>query len=471
VKIVFVYPAITDSGFNVEGKPILFNQIHHGLCYLSAVCKKEGFSDIELIDLRMLDGWKAFEDAVRAKRPDVVGVTMMSPDYPYATKCLEIVKGIDKGIKTIVGGLHPTIMTEEVGLDANIDFIVVGEGELVFPKLLKQLDRGELPDRIIKGIRPDVNELPFIDRELFRCLEMPYDFFLPLPFVTILAGRGCGYNCRFCSPAGKIMHGHRIRRRSVENVIEELHYLRDTYGVKSIQFWDDCFTEDKRWVMEFCDRYKGEGFKLPFVCQTRADIICRNPDMMKKLKKTGLKMASIGFESGNDRVLKFMNKGTTVKKNLEAAKICKRLGIKIWAYHMFGVPTEKPDEVWDTVNMIKKIGPYRSSAAFFAPHPGSYLYDYCKEHGLSLIDAHGSFVRFPDVDEPKIKGIDYRLLKKAAAVSKNVSFKVKARIRLERIIWHKRNKPFKRIFSDVLRGYSSAGNMTILRITHKAGRL
>lgn len=471
MKIALVYPSIFDSGFNKKGKSVLFSQIHEGLSILSAVCKKEGFTDINLIDLRALSGWDEFKTKIDDLRPDVAGITMMSPDYPYAVRCLDLIKESDPNIKTVVGGMHPTVMTGELAVNKKIDHIITGEGEIVFPELLRQLEKGEIPERVIKGKRPDVNELPFIDRELFDFLELPYDFFLPLPFATVLAGRGCNYSCRFCSPAGKLMHGPHIRRRGVDNVIEEIKHLNNTYGIKSIQFWDDCFTEDTEWVAEFCDKYRALSLKMPFVVQTRADIICNNPGMMRELKSAGLAMAAIGFESGNDRILKFMNKGATLRQNLEAARICKRLHIKIWAYNMLGLPMEKPEESMDTVRMIRKIKPYRSSVAFFSPHPGSSLYGYCKERGLSLIGAHDSFVKFPEIDTPKIKGIDYEYLKNLAKKSKRLSFWVRVRIRIERILVHKKNKKFRTKFRGELAQNFVMNKMAILRVARQKGTI
>ena len=471
MKIAFVYPAIFGSGFNTEKKDILFEQIHEGLAGLGAVCKKEGFKDITLIDLRLLEGWDDFAEKIRQLAPDVAGVTMMSPDYPYATRCIDIIKDLDPRIKIIVGGHHPTIMTQEVADNPKVDHIVTGEGEAAFPVILKDIEAKRPVARIIEGRRPDLDTLPFIDRELFDFLELPYDFFLPLPFVTVLAGRGCSYNCSFCAPASKIMHGDRMRRRSVDNVMNELSYLRDTYGIKSIQFWDDCFTESRDWVMEFCKAYRKNGFRQPFVCQTRADIVCKNPEMIKELKKAGLVMASIGFESGSDRILKFLNKGTTVAQNLQAAAICKRLAIKIWAYHMLGLPGERPEEAKDTVRMINRIKPYRSSAAFFTPHPGSALHAYCRKNDLSLIGDHDNFVMFPEVDKPKIKGIDYALMRRLAGISKRPSLSVKVRIRIERVFAHKKSKAFRVKLLEALKEHPGMNKMAVLRIAHKKGLL
>jgi len=470
MKITFIYPAIGNSGFSRTARPILYSQIHPGLCILAAVVKKEGFKDITLIDLRMLSGWDDFRSRIEKESPDVVCVTTMSPDFNYAKRCLEIVKEACPAARTIIGGMHPTVKTSDVLREKTADHVIIGEGETVLPQILRAIENKQAPERVIHGTLADLDRLPFMDRELFDFLEMPYDFFLPLPFVTMLAGRGCSYGCKFCSPAGKLMHGPKIRRRSVSRVIDELQSLRDVYGFRSVQFWDDCFADDKDWIMEFCASYRKNGFRQPFVCQMRADIICRNPDMMKTLKETGLAMASIGFESGSDRILKFVNKRTTVMENLEAARICKRLGIKVWAFLMFGVPTETNDEAADTLGMVRKMKPYRASPAFFTPHPGSTFYDYCKTQDLMLIDECDDFVTFPEVDKPKIKGIDYGFMRQLAVKSKKTDCVTKARIRINRLMAHGNNKKFRIAFEEEVRRYPGLNKMAVLRLARQAGR-
>ena len=178
---------------------------------------------------------------------------------------------------------------------------------------------------------------------------------------------------------------------------------------------DDCLTEDKNWVLEFCEKYKLEGFKEPFVCQARVNHIVKNRDVIAKLKDTGLKMLIIGFESGSQKILNFLNKGSTVEQNYEAAKICKELNILVWANYMLGIPTETKEEIMQTVKMIREIKPYHSSPAFFTPHPGSDLFDYCVKNDLSLIKNHSDYRRSPG--KAKIKGVDYNFLNKALALS------------------------------------------------------
>lgn len=168
--------------------------------------------------------------------------------------------------------------------------------------------------------------------------------------------------------------------------------------------------------MNFCRAYKAAGFDQPFFCQGRADIIVRHEDMVQTMVEAGLRGFFIGFESGSDRVLRFLRKGTTRKQNLEAARICRKYSITIWANYMLGLPTETEEEIMETISMLKEIDPDYYSPAFYTPHPGSDLYDYCLEHDLSLIKDHDGYRRNPD--EVKIKGHDYRFLKWALKESR-----------------------------------------------------
>ena len=375
MKISLIYPGITGCGFNCNtGNEGTF--INHGLCLLSA-CLKEYGHQVELIDLRRLLSWEHFETVVNKSDLGIAGITMMSCDFVPALKCAEIIKKNKPQTKIIVGGAHPSIMPEELGSSQFIDYIHIGEGEISFINLIGDIQKGVKRERIIKSIQPDLNNIPFADRGLFACSEEPFVPFLKKPFATIIAGRGCIYNCSYCQPAERLIFGKGVRRRSVENVISELTDLRDKFNFKSMMIHDDCLTEDTEWVLKFCNAYKEAGFYQPFVCQSRPDIICKNESMIKTLRKTGLALIIIGFESGSDRILRFLRKGTTVAQNLKAAEICHKYGIKIWANYMLGLPTETKEEQIATYNMLKKIKPYHCST------PRGCL-RWCHRHDLSL---------------------------------------------------------------------------------------
>ena len=431
MKIALVFPGITATGFSKTKHPLAYDWINHGLCYLSAAAKKAGHS-VCLIDLRELSGWDDVRSELITADPDVVGITMMSVDFDYAIGVAKTARQALPKAKIVVGGPHPSIMPEELASNSDIDYIMAGEGEISFIKLIEDIQKGVPRQKIIIGEHPDPDKLPFADRDLFRFAESPIENILRPPFVTVIAGRGCIYNCSFCQPAERKIFGSKIRRRSVANVIEELKILRDKYDFQSFMFHDDCLTEDRRWIIEFCKEYRKNRFNKPFVCQSRADIICKNEDMVKLMKRSGLAMFLIGFESGNDRILKFLRKGTTAAINYKAAKICKRYGIRIWANYMLGIPSETNEEAMDTVNMIRTIKPYRPSPAFFTPHPGSDLYDYCVKNGLSLITSHSEYSRSPD--SKKVKGVDYEFLQNALKLSKERFLSVRLYRKLDFII-------------------------------------
>lgn len=415
MKITFIFPGIAETGFAKKRRSIAYDWINHGLSYLSASAKRAGH-EVSLIDLRELSGWDDVRDNLLELSPDVVGITMMSVDFDYAIGAAKVARKSLPKTKIVVGGPHPSIMPQELSQNSDIDHVVVGEGEISFIKLLDDIKAGKPREKVITGEHPDLDSLPFADRELFRFGEATIENFLEKPFVTIIAGRGCIYNCNFCQPAERMIFGRKVRRRSVSNVIAELRELRDRQDFQSLLFHDDCLTEDKKWITEFCGEYRKNRFAKPFVCQSRADIICRNEDMIRLMRKAGLAMLLIGFESGNDRILKMLRKGTTAEMNYKAARICRKHGIRIWANYMLGMPTETKEEVMDTVNMIRTIKPYRPSPAFFTPHPGSDLYDYCVKNDLLLIKSHSDYARSPK--SPKIKGIDYEFLQKALKASK-----------------------------------------------------
>ena len=374
-----------------------------------------------------LDGWDHFREILAERDPDVVGVTMMSVDYNPARQAVAIAKEVKPEIITIIGGPHVTISLEDSLRIPHVDYLVTGEGEVTFPRMLKLIEGNDAPPhRVLRGATPDLDAIPFADRDLFLdewrkwgydidSPEVPFAQELPPPFATIIAGRGCIYNCAFCKPGEDYLFGKRTRRRGVDSVIAELRMLADKYHLASFMFHDDCLTEDRGWVMEFTEKYIAAGFNLPFFCQTRADIVVKHEDMVARMVEAGLRGYFVGFESGNDRVLKFIRKGTTAEQNRQAARVCRKYGIAVWANYMLGLPTETKEEVMDTVQLMKDIDPDYYSPAFFTPHPGTDLYDYVVEHDLSRITDYDSYRRNPT--EPKIKGQDYEFLKWAMAES------------------------------------------------------
>jgi len=450
MKVSVVYPGIGGKGFDSIGQGMDSGWISHGVGILIA-CALEAGHDANLIDLRALKGWDHFRSELSERQPDVVAVSMMSVDYDPSLRCLEIAREALPQAVTVVGGPHPTIMPDELAGNSNVDHIFLGEADETFPAALDRLAAGDELPRVIPGTHPDLDKVPMAYHHLFidewrrqgytiTSPEAPFAAELPAPFVTIIAGRGCMYNCSYCQPAERMIFGRKVRRRSVSGILKELGILQEQYHFQSFMFHDDCLTEDREWVVEFCRAYIEGGFTQPFFCQSRADIIVKNEDMVALMAEAGLRGYFIGFESGSDRVLRFIRKGTKRVQNIEAARICRKYGISVWANYMMGLPTETREEVLETISMLKEIDPDYYSPAFYTPHPGSDLYNYCQEQGLSLIKEHGSYRRNPD--EAKIKGVDYEWLAWAVQESQHRTFANRVR-RRARHLWERYARPKK----------------------------
>ena len=405
MSVLLIYPGLVDGFGSYRSGSDWFN---HGIGMISALLKRAGHR-VRHLDCRQCRDWDEVRRRIATEPFAAALISVATVDFDAARKIAGIIREEMPAAKIIAGGPHPTLATEAMLPLNEFNCIFTHEAEITLPGLLDDLDR--LP-RLVKGVMPpDLDALPFVDRALAPTGETPALWGLKRPFFTITASRGCPYLCTFCQPAERIVFGNKVRKRSVGNILDELELLSRDYGMRSFMIHDDCFTQFPEWVREFCREKQRRGLSQPFVCQSRADIVCRHPELMATLAAAGLKWVLIGFESGSDRVLEFIKKGATVAENLEAARICRSIGIRIFANYMFGLPTETEDEMRQTVAMIRVIRPDLYAPAVFTPAPGSELYDYCRERGLILIDTAADYRR--DVNSgAKIRGVDYTLVRR-----------------------------------------------------------
>jgi len=407
-----VYPSIKNAGWSSLGNTQESLWINHGVTSLAACLQRDGHT-VKLFDLRDITSWGHFESLVKLDPALTYGISMATLDYHEALQAANIIRKVKPNAEIIVGGPHPSLCPEQVAEHRVFDHIVKGEGEVTLPNLVASPD--SFP-RIVQAERVNLNDLPIEDREVFNLKKIfgasnPYTGkqFFPMPFINVISGRGCVFRCGFCKPGEDMIFG-KFRMRSIDHFFNEIEYLNKKYNFQTLMIDDDSFTLYPDYTLKFCDLYE-QRIGKPFFCQSRVDFICKYPDVMQRLKQAGLDTVFIGFESGSQRMLDFMHKDTTVEQNFEAAEICHKLGIKIWANYMVGLPPETREEMQATFDMIKKIKPEHPSGAFFTPIVGTELYDYCKQNQLIINDdpaVLGS--RNPSV--PKIKGLDYRWMRK-----------------------------------------------------------
>lgn len=377
MKAHLIWPAFVDFSSLDE------TWVPHGVCQLATVANLAGH-EVDVLDGRTMgkDGIKALLMTTDAS---FVGISVLSAYAGHAKELMEFVREKRPDIKVIIGGIHPTVEPEDFD-STKYDYLITGEGEVTFPKILS----GEVPEpgpygAIVEGETPDLDTLPAIDRLLVTIAEEPL-MGLEKPFATVIIGRGCPYKCNFCYPAERTLFGKRVRYRPVENVVTELESL----SVKSFMVHDDCFTAKPSYVEEFC---RAIGDRWTWWCQGRADNVCENIDLVRRMRDSGLRGMILGFESGDDRVLESLDKQATVAENMEAARILKALGVIVWANIMFGTPFEPPSGVINTIAMLAEMRPDTISSTVFTPHPGSALYDYCKEKGLIPEHDYGYYNR------------------------------------------------------------------------------
>lgn len=362
-----------------------------GVTQIATECNARGHT-VEVLDGRLYPV-ATMQDILKDTASQVIGISALSAYTGFALDLINFIRKARPDIKIVVGGIHPTVSPDDF---TDYDWLIKGEGEITFRKILD----GEVPEGIVEGEKPDLAEILPVDRSLIRIEEKPLPG-LEEPFATLIIGRGCPWRCNFCQPAEHTLFGKRLRMRPVENVVAEIESL----GVNSFMIHDDCFTASKKYVNDFCDALPDS---LSWWCQGRADNVCDNMSLIKRMRDKGLRGMILGHESGDDRVLQYLKKDCTIAQNLESARILKALGVIVWSNIMLGVPHEPPSSVINTILMLAQMEPEIISTAVFTPHPGSELYDYCTEH--NMIPEHDWSYYNRGQFEKKIEGIDYEFL-------------------------------------------------------------
>lgn len=375
-----------------------------GVMYISAMLKKHGHV-VEMFIVSNNENRTIEEMA--AFGPDLVGFPCTTGVHRYALRFAGKVKE-KMPCKVIFGGAHATYFPDVINEPA-VDIICRSEGEYAVLELSDKMDKGvDLSDtmncwfkvdgKIIKNDqRPlveNLDALPFPDRELYIS-KYPYLKRLQKAFI---GGRGCPFDCTFCFNHALIKlykgKGKVVRYRSVDNLIAEIKEARERYGLRTVYMQDDTFILNKRWVIEFAEKYKRE-VGLPFVCLIRADLA--DEEMIKKLSESGCKNVFFGVEAGSEDLRNSLLKKKISDEEIRSvATLLKKYGMKFRTYNMLGLPGESLDDAFKTVALNAEIRTDYPWCALFHPFPGTELAEYAKENGLldaSVDTANPSFFK------------------------------------------------------------------------------
>ncbi len=294
-----------------------------------------------------------------------------------------LLKELDLGeTDYLIGGEEEFIIKELA------DFAINGEGDInaVSGIIYKNADGGFTKTDFTKW-ETDLDLLPFPARDLMNnALYIRPD--TNEPMATISVSRGCPSGCTYCLTP--VISGKRLRRRSVENIFEELEECYYKYNIRNFFFKADTFTLDNEWAEALCDRIIGSELcsKIEFTANARVDTL--NPELLSKMKKAGCFMMVIGFESGSDETLKRIKKGTTVQKNINAARLLKEAKIPFCGCFMIGFPWESEEDMLKTLKLMFRLDPDFMEIHIAMPYYGTQLYEECLKYNTVSSSAFGS---------------------------------------------------------------------------------
>ncbi len=335
--------------------------------------------------------WQEIKDRIIQFMPDIVGISVKSIKVPSAIKIAEICKTVNKNTVVIAGGFHATTRPEDLLKSDNIDIVVRGEGENTFLELVESINEKTQNLKNIKGIsfkNDDGSIHHTIDRELLNPLDsipfprreliLGYKKYTPEQLAWVMTSRGCPYDCSYCN--SKAIWDRKVRFISLDNVLNEINYLKRIFGVKHINFMDDSFTVNRKRLLDICSMITENRLDITWSCLTRADLI--DDEIVVKMKKAGCTKVDIGIESGSTRIQQLINKGINLNDVKMSSKILKKHGMFWGGFFMIGFPTETKNDIMETLKLMKEVKPNWAYVSIFTPYPGSKFYDMIKDEGL-----------------------------------------------------------------------------------------
>lgn len=405
-KVLLVYPASKPEHKGIELDNYRLGELPIGLMSLAGYLESRGHS-IKVIDARAYPKDEVNRRLIQEiTEADCVGLSVMSIQVKHALALTELIKEQDRDMPVVWGGIHPTLFPEQTIRDPSVDYVIHGEGEYTFNKLLEYQDKGSPALNGIEGLaykerdvirinktpQPlDINELPdpayhlfdvekYINRILFTGKRVRT--------LSISTSRGCPYRCSFC--VNRILVARKWRPLSPERVFDSIDGLVEKYHLNHIFFIDDYFFGKIDRVKGIAEHILEKDYDILWEANIRANNFKADQvddKCLKLLKRSGCYSLRMGAESGSDRVLDILKKDITVKNIIHAVELCKKHDIIPLCYFMTGIPGETLAEAKMTFSLIIKL--YRIYPrirvivpGLFRPYPGGELYSECIRLGF-----------------------------------------------------------------------------------------
>jgi radical SAM superfamily enzyme YgiQ (UPF0313 family) len=359
-----------------------------GLMYVSSMLRARGHETF-FFDTKLS---AHLEEYVETLKPQVIAYSIVTGTHHYYAELNRNLKR-RRSFIAIFGGPHATFFPDFIE-EEGVDVVCLGEGEEAMAEVIQRLAEGKPikdvenfwvkeDEKIYRNpVRPlntSLDSLPFPDRDLIY----QYPAYRTRSNKYVLTSRGCPFDCTYCfnHSLKKLYHGKGVfcRKRSIESVAKEIEELKEKAPVKRIQFFDDVFILDKKWVLEFCKVYQ-ERIRLPFICYVRVNLV--DEDIIEALKYAGVVTITFAIETADDylrnRVLK---RRITDEQILRTVELLHQYKIRFFIQNMIGLPGETLDKAMNTLKLNARCKPSYAIASIFQPYPGTELTQYAIENG------------------------------------------------------------------------------------------
>lgn len=369
-----------------------------GTLYGAAVLREKGYS-VSFFDTMFADTAEEIIPTLEKERPDIF--IIYDDGFNYLTKmCLTNMRDAafemtrfakQLNCKVIFSSSDSTDHFEDY-LKNDADYIIIGEPEQTLLKLVEAINNNnkDLPaingiafiqnDNIIKtkpsSVLKELDSIPFpawdmIDLSPYKNMWMKSSGYFSMNMATT---RGCPFKCNWCA---KPIYGNRYNSRSPQNVVAELKLLKEKFAYDHIWFCDDIFGLKPGWVNEFANELENQHLKIKFKIQARADLLADKIEVAA-LSRAGCENVWMGAESGSQKILDAMDKGTTVQQIYEATRLLKKNNINPSLFIQFGYLDETKEDIALTLKMIKELLPYEIGISVSYPLPGTVFFEKVK---------------------------------------------------------------------------------------------
>ena len=406
-KILFVTPPYHSGIPELAGRWVPLNFV-----YLAGIARQSGLC-AEIYDAMAKDhGYAEIEQRLVASSPDYLASSAITATINDALKTLELAKRLNPKTVTILGGVHPSYMYQEIFSSCPaVDYIVIGEGERTLGELLGVLEQGGDPCGVPglayrqgagvavtpkRSLMENLDQLPAA-WDLLEWQDYKYFIIPDSRLGAISTSRGCDQNCTFCSQRG--FWDKSWRARDPQLVADELENLYSTYRVNVFLITDEYPARDRvRWEV-FLDALIAKDIPIHLIMETRADAVIRDSDILWKYRKAGIVHISFGIEATNQATLDYLKRDMQVDQAKQAIDLIHGEGIVTETSFMLGFPDETVASVRATLKLAQYYNPDNANFLLVTPWPYSEMYAELKPYIREWDYAKYNFIE--SIIEPK----------------------------------------------------------------------